>query len=110
MQFLIDAQLPPGLARFLVEQGYRAEHVADVGLRDAEDSSIWDYAMNNPTAYELPDDVVLSPQGETLDHRPWTLDQRRFGLIVCPKAFALFQSKVYGPWSNVSLSSLPSSV
>jgi len=46
MQFLVDAQLPFGLVRYLVEQGYQAEHVADVGLRDAEDSTIWEYAAS----------------------------------------------------------------
>jgi predicted nuclease of predicted toxin-antitoxin system len=47
MRFLIDAQLPPGLARYLMEQGHEAEHVADVGLRDAEDTTIWDYAASH---------------------------------------------------------------
>ncbi len=32
MRFLIDAQLPPALAR-LEAGGYEAEHVADIGLR-----------------------------------------------------------------------------
>lgn len=40
----MDAQLPPGLARFIKEQGYDAETVREVGLREAEDSAIWDYA------------------------------------------------------------------
>ena len=44
MRFLVDAQLPPALARLLESHGHLAEHVADVGLRDAEDSPIWDYA------------------------------------------------------------------
>lgn len=44
MRFLIDAQLPPGLAKFLVASGHRAEHVADVGLLSATDRAIWDYA------------------------------------------------------------------
>ena len=45
MKFLIDAQLPPALARWLREQGDEAQHVEDVGLRDADDSPIWDYAL-----------------------------------------------------------------
>ena len=45
MRFLVDAQLPPALARFLVEHGHEAEHVVDVGLLQAEDSAIWDYAL-----------------------------------------------------------------
>lgn len=45
MRFLVDAQLPPALARLLAAHGHQAEHVADLGLRDAEDSSIWNYAL-----------------------------------------------------------------
>jgi len=32
MRFLIDARLPPALARWLTEQGHEAEHVFDCGL------------------------------------------------------------------------------
>jgi len=31
MKFIVDAQLPPALARWLCEQGHQAEHVQDVG-------------------------------------------------------------------------------
>jgi len=44
VKFVVDAQLPPALARFLSEEGYEAEHVADVGLLAASDREIWDYA------------------------------------------------------------------
>ncbi len=44
MRFLVDAQLPPALARFLVESGFVAEHVCDLGLAQATDTQIWDYA------------------------------------------------------------------
>ena len=40
MRFLIDAQLPPGLARWLAAQGYPSEHVGDLGLGAAPDSGI----------------------------------------------------------------------
>lgn len=46
MKFLVDAQLPPALAHWLREQGYEARHVEDVGLRDADDSLIGDYALS----------------------------------------------------------------
>lgn len=49
MRFLIDAQLPPALARWLIEEGHAAEHVEDVGLREAEDSPIWRHALANET-------------------------------------------------------------
>lgn len=49
MRFLVDAQLPPALGRWSVEAGHEAEHVEDVGLREAEDSPIWRYALENQT-------------------------------------------------------------
>jgi predicted nuclease of predicted toxin-antitoxin system len=45
VRFLVDAQLPPDLARFLREQGQQASAAREVGLRNAEDSTIWDYAL-----------------------------------------------------------------
>ncbi|MCU0796295.1 MAG: DUF5615 family PIN-like protein [Akkermansiaceae bacterium] len=45
MRFVVDAQLPPALARLLTAHGHQAEHVADIGLRDADDSPIWLYAL-----------------------------------------------------------------
>ncbi|WP_294535763.1 DUF5615 family PIN-like protein [uncultured Rhodoblastus sp.] len=45
MRFLVDAQLPAALARWLAAEGDRAEHVADIGLASAPDKAIWDYAL-----------------------------------------------------------------
>lgn len=45
MKFLLDAQLPPGLTRWLSEQGYEAQHVEDLGLRQSEDQEIWMHAL-----------------------------------------------------------------
>jgi len=47
MRFLIDAQLPPALARLLEQHGHVAEHVVDIGLRHADDSTIWTYAVSH---------------------------------------------------------------
>ena len=41
MRFLVDAQLPPALARRLTEIGHIAEHVCDIGMHAASDHSIW---------------------------------------------------------------------
>jgi predicted nuclease of predicted toxin-antitoxin system len=41
LRFLIDAQLPPRLARRLAERGHDATHVAGIGLADASDADIW---------------------------------------------------------------------
>jgi predicted nuclease of predicted toxin-antitoxin system len=45
MKFVIDAQLPPALAQWLREQEHQADHVAEIGLREAEDSPIWQFAL-----------------------------------------------------------------
>ena len=45
MKFLVDAQLPPALAHWLREAGPEAAHVEDVGLREADDRSIWAHAL-----------------------------------------------------------------
>lgn len=47
MRWIVDAQLPPALSRFLCDQDEEAEHVSDVGLMQATDSEIWDYAIAN---------------------------------------------------------------
>jgi len=45
VKFLVDAQLPPALARWLCEAGHEARHVDDEGLREAEDRLIWAHAQ-----------------------------------------------------------------
>jgi predicted nuclease of predicted toxin-antitoxin system len=45
MRFLIDAQLPPALARWLSDEGHPATHVVDVNLERADDRTIWDRAI-----------------------------------------------------------------
>jgi predicted nuclease of predicted toxin-antitoxin system len=44
VRFLVDAQLPPALARWLTGAGYVAQHVAEVGLAAANDEPIWRHA------------------------------------------------------------------
>jgi predicted nuclease of predicted toxin-antitoxin system len=44
MRFLIDAQLPPQLALWLVGQGHDASHVFDHNLASAIDGTIWKLA------------------------------------------------------------------
>lgn len=44
MKFLVDAQLPPALARWLREAGCDAQAVREVGLREADDGAIWQHA------------------------------------------------------------------
>lgn len=47
MRFIIDAQLPPALARFLTANGHEAAHVGDRGLQAASDRAIWDFAIED---------------------------------------------------------------
>ena len=46
MRFLVDAQLPPALARRFETLGHIAEHVADRGMASASDGAIHDYAAS----------------------------------------------------------------
>ena len=50
MRFLVDAQLPPALARWLAANGHTAEHVADRRMEAASDSAIWDCAQQEAAA------------------------------------------------------------
>lgn len=47
MRFLVDAQLPPALARMLSAHGHVAEHATDVGPADAPDRDLWRYALEH---------------------------------------------------------------
>jgi predicted nuclease of predicted toxin-antitoxin system len=48
VRLLIDNQLPPALARFIdTELRCEARHVSDVGLRNASDVEVWQYASAN---------------------------------------------------------------
>jgi predicted nuclease of predicted toxin-antitoxin system len=45
VNFLVDNQLPPALARFIQSKlECSAIHVVDVGMRDASDAEVWRYA------------------------------------------------------------------
>ena len=45
MRFLVDAQLPPALARWLGGRGHDATHVIDIGLERAADGMLWEHAL-----------------------------------------------------------------
>lgn len=44
MRFLVDAQLPPALARRIQAGGHVAEHVFDIGLSRAKDRDVRSHA------------------------------------------------------------------
>ncbi len=45
MNFVVDAQLPPGLAHWLAAQGHSAQHVHELELAGAADDKIWNHAL-----------------------------------------------------------------
>lgn len=68
MRFLVDAQLPPALARFLSDAGHQAEHVYDIGMAAASDREIWGYAHQNRAVIITKDEdfvSLVSVQSET---------------------------------------------
>ena len=62
MLFIVDAQLPPALARLLESRGHDAKHVAELGLTAAEDVHIWRYASRHNAVLVTKDEdfVTLS--------------------------------------------------
>lgn len=60
MIFIIDAQLPPALARWLTQAGHEAYHVEELGLRNAEDNSVWQRALALDAAIVTKDDDFAS--------------------------------------------------
>jgi predicted nuclease of predicted toxin-antitoxin system len=47
VKLIIDAQLPPSLAAALRQAGCDAVAVREIGLREAKDAAIWNYALQN---------------------------------------------------------------
>ena len=60
MRFLVDAQLPPALARWLVEHGHLAEHVFDLGLERANDLDIWHRAQKHASVIVTKDEDFVT--------------------------------------------------
>lgn len=64
IRFLIDAQLPPGLARRLTTRGYPAEHINRVDLRIASDRTIWQYAARTGATLITKDEDFVAFAGQ----------------------------------------------
>jgi predicted nuclease of predicted toxin-antitoxin system len=71
--FLVDNQLPQALARFLVSRGHKAEHVLDLGMDEAGDLAIWNYAGKNGCVIVTKDEdfINLSLQTGTKNQMVW---------------------------------------
>ncbi|HEV2693211.1 MAG TPA: DUF5615 family PIN-like protein [Verrucomicrobiae bacterium] len=63
----MDNQLPQALARFLTSHGHQASHVLDLGMDEADDRIIWEYAGKNGCVIITKDEdfITLSLQTGT---------------------------------------------
>ena len=71
MRFLVGAQLPPALARWLVSKGHEAEHVSDRQMQSWSDGALWDYALASPAVIVTKDEDfaqrrILSDRGPAI--------------------------------------------
>jgi predicted nuclease of predicted toxin-antitoxin system len=62
MRFLVDAQLPTAVARWIASRGHDAVHISDLHLQDASDSVIWDLALRESA-------VIVSKDQDFVDRR-----------------------------------------
>jgi predicted nuclease of predicted toxin-antitoxin system len=70
VKFLIDAQLPPALALWLTQAGHEAVHVNDIGLREAEDTAIWEQAVSTGAALVTKDEDFVARAAHAGDANP----------------------------------------
>jgi predicted nuclease of predicted toxin-antitoxin system len=70
MRFLVDAQLPAALARWLAAKGHEAAHVGDLEMQAASDAVIWDYAIASDAAIITKDEDSLSVRCSQRTGRP----------------------------------------
>ena len=92
MNFLVDAQLPPALARWIVSQGHQATHVFDIGLQATDDPEIWERARTEIT-------VIISKDEDFVDHwllsaEPVQLGTRWFRQIPVRRLFPKKSQKI----------------
>ena len=64
MRFIVDAQLPPALARWLAAAGHDAEHVADRQMETASDATIWDFSLWAPAVIVTKDQDFAQCKGQ----------------------------------------------
>lgn len=95
MKFIVDQQLPPALAKWLIGKGHEASHVFYVGLGEADDRDIWDLAVANAAA-------VLSKDSDFADRRAAAASGPqviwlRIGNSTAPELFAWLDKS----WSRI---------
>ncbi len=72
MNFLVDAQLPPALARWIAGHGHQASHVFDLGFHAADDPVVWGRAKSEQA-------VIISKDEDFVDH--WLLSDRPVSFV-----------------------------
>ena len=72
MRLLVDAQLPPALARWFVSKGHDAVHVFDIEFHRSSDEEIRKFALDN--------DLILVTKDEDFSSRVWVSGLRRTDL------------------------------
>lgn len=71
MKFLLDAHLPPVLARVMTREGFEVVHVAELEMNGVADPDIWNYAQEKHY-------VVISKDEDFLRYRRNDDDEPRF--------------------------------
>ncbi len=72
MKFLIDAQLPPALARWINQKGHTGIHVFELGFESTDDDVIWEQARIDRA-------VVVSKDEDFVDR--WLLNDPPVPLV-----------------------------
>jgi len=72
VNFLVDAQLPPALARWITTQGHNATHVFDLGFHTAVDPAIWNRAETDQC-------ILITKDEDFVDH--WLISDRPVPLV-----------------------------
>jgi predicted nuclease of predicted toxin-antitoxin system len=72
VKFLVDAQLPPKLARWIDSRSHQATHVFEIGLEAANDGPIWEHARKQKA-------VIISKDEDFVDN--WLLSDKPVPLI-----------------------------
>jgi predicted nuclease of predicted toxin-antitoxin system len=70
--FLVDAHLPPALARWISSHGHPATHVFDVSLHAADDPVIWERARQSEA-------ILISKDEDFVDR--WLLSDAPIALV-----------------------------
>lgn len=77
MRFLVDANLPPGLAAWLRERGHEATHVNDQPGLAFDDRDIFEFARQNEFIIFTKDEDFAALT--TFSDKPASVVQVRFG-------------------------------